>query len=1081
MFSRVLLILCILPSAALFATDAANPQGAEFFDKNIRPILSDNCFKCHSHAADKIKGGLLLDSREAALTGGDTGPAVIPGNLEKSLLIEAIGYANSDLQMPPKKGTGKKLSDEQIELLTEWVKMGAPWGSADVAPAKGQKMTTRAKGGITAEDRKWWSFQPIAKPAVPEVAGDAWSVNEIDRFVFQKLAANGFKPAPPAAPEALVRRMYFDVTGLPPSPEEVRDFVQAAAADRPAAISALVEKLLASPHYGEQWGRHWLDLVRYAESDGYKIDEYRPDSWRYRDYVIQALNRDKPYDRFLQEQLAGDELFPGNLEALVATGYLRHGIYEYNNRDVVGQWTNMLNDITDVTGDVFLGLGIQCARCHDHKFDPILQKDYYRLQAFFAPLTMPGSSTLATPQQEADYKAGLNSWEDKTADVRAQIAAIEEPAKQRAAESAIKKFPPETQAMLRKTPSERTPWEQQIATIAFRQVLYEWDHLVNHMRGPDKEKIVALQRQLAAFDKEKPSPLPTVLCGMDVGSKAPLVTIPKKANLGPIEPGFLTILDEKPADIEPVKPDSTGRRAALARWLTKPSNPLTARVMVNRVWQYHFGKGLAPSTSDFGRLGELPSHPELLDWLARSFTEEGWSLKKLHRMILLSATYQQSAANPMEQAASVKDPENRLLWRANTRRLDAEQIRDSILSIAGELQPQAGGPSMDSNAARRAIYTKVMRNTHDPVLEIFDAPEGFSSTPQRNVTTTPTQSLFMINSAWSLRRAEAFARRLERESSADEVRRVADAFQLAFGRAPTDAETRGALKFIDHQAQLAPPPKADLEIAPFNSEKMPLRDGRAAVLTPGAAIDRLTVPDHAGLPDADFTIEGFVLMKSVYEDAQVRTIAAQWDGSPAHPGWAFGVTGKKSRYKPQTLVLQLRGDQPWSEKDPVEPLFSGLHVEVGKPYYVAVSVKLGETGEGGITFYAKDLSNDDEPLQVASMAHHVTSGIRSHSPFLIGARGNGGGSLFDGLIDDVRISNVALPSEQLILNNAAVSEHTTGYWKFENDPGVYKDSSAYGGDIVGKLIAAPSVDSRAAAWVDFCQALINANEFLYID
>ena len=1062
------------------ALDAPDPQGVEFFEQKIRPLLADNCFKCHSHVADKIKGGLVLDSRDGALTGGDTGPAIAPGDPAKSLLIEAVSYSNEDLQMPPNKGKTRKLSDGQIALLTEWVKMGAPYGKES-----GQKMATRTKGAISDEDRKWWAFQPAAKVAPPAVADGGWAANEIDRFVFQKLAASGLQPAPPAEIAPLVRRIYFDVTGLPPSPEEIdtisREYTAAPADQRGPVIARLTDRLLASPRYGEHWARHWLDLTRYAESDGYRIDEYRPHAWRYRDYVIASLNADKPYDRFVQEQIAGDELFPGDTAALAATGFLRLGIYEYNNRDVDLQWTGMLNDITDVTADVFLGLGVQCARCHDHKFDPILQKDYFRLQAFFAPLAMPEVVHAATEEQQAAYDAQLAVWEEKTAGIREQIAQIEEPAREKAAQEAIKRFPPETQAMLNKPDAERTPAEAQIADLAFRQVTYEWARLFSKLKGADKDRVAALQKQLAAFDGDKPAELPVIPSVTDIGPKAPPVFIPKKQNLGDIAPGFLSVLDARPAEIEPIRPDSTGRRAALARWLTQPENPLTARVIVNRVWQYHFGRGLVGTSSDFGKLGDTPSHPELLDWLTRRFVEDGWSLKKLHRLILTSATYQQAATNPAAENARLKDPENRLLWRANIRRLDAEQIRDAILSVTGELKFATAGPSVDPAAPLRSVFTKVLRNSRDPLLEVFDSPDGFNGMAQRNVTTTPTQSLLLLNSPTALKRAEAFAARLRRDSSADESRRVTDAYRLALGRAPSDGERQAALAFLDRQAQLIPAPSEDREPAPFVAEKMAFRDGRAAALTPGTPMDRLTIPDQPAFPGGDFTIESFIVMKSAYTDGQVRTIAAQWDGDKAHPGWAFGVTGAQSRYKPQTLVLLLRGTEPWSEKDPVEPVFSGLTIEPGRPYFVAVSVKLADTGETGVTFYSKDLSNDDEPMQVANVAHKITAGIRSTAPLRIGARGDDAKHLFDGLIDDVRLSTVPLASEQLLLTSAATTETTAGYWKFENDPGVYKDSSQRHADIVPRIIEAPKVDPRAAALADFCQMLLNSNEFLYLD
>ncbi len=1062
-------ILTFAGSVSALDATAPSKDDADFFTEKIRPILADNCFKCHSHAAEKIKGGLVVDSREAMLTGGDTAPAVVPGDPEKSLLIEAIRYTNTDLQMPPKN---KKLSDEQIALLTEWIKRGAPWKDS----GSSQKMAVRPKGRITDDDRKWWAFQSIAVREAPAVADNGWCINEIDHYVLSTLKAAGLEPAPAAGKRELIRRVYFDVIGLPPSPEEVDAFV---ADDSPDAYPKLVDKLLASPRYGEQWARHWLDLVRYADSDGFKIDELRPEAWRYRDYVIRAFNEDKPYDRFVEEQLAGDELFPDDLDARVATGYLRHGIYEYNNRDVAGQWTNMLNEITDVTGDVFLGLGMQCARCHDHKFDPILQKDYFRLQAFFSGLRLRDDLPLATTAQQTAHAEALKAWETKTTELREQIAAIEEPARKKAAEDAIKKFPPETQAILRKSNAERTPWEEQIAQLAFRQVLYEWDHLFNHMRGAEKDKLVALQKQLAAFDKDKPAALPAVQCATDIGTEAAPVLIPKKANLGPIAPGFPTVLEEQPAGIQAM-PNSTGRRAALARWLVQPSNPLTARVLVNRVWQWHFGRGIVGTTSDFGTLGDKPSHPELLDWLAHRFIDEGWSLKQLHRRILLSATYRQAASGTLAETTRLKDPENRLLSHANIRRLDAEQIRDAILSTTGELKLESGGPARDAAQPCRSIYTKVLRNTHDAVLESFDAPDSFSSVPQRNVTTTPTQALLMMNGAWPLQRAKALSRRLQAGSSADLSRFVSDAYRLVLERSPSHSESERAMAFIDHEEELVPPAQEERP-APFLSEKMPLRDGRAAALTPGTSMERLTVPHPADFPATEFTVEAFTVVKSLYDTGEVRTIVSQWDGKAAHPGWSFGVTGKQSRYKPQTLVLLLRGDEPWTAKDPVEPVFSGLRVELGKPYFVAVSVRLSETGEQGITFYTKDLTNDDEPLQSATIPHRVTSGIRSTVPLQIGARSATGGNLFDGLIDDVRISNVVLPPERLLLNNAAISANTLGYWKFENDPGVYKDSSSHGADIAVPVLNAPKLDPRAAALMDFCHVLLNTNEFIYLD
>nr|MDQ3624328.1 DUF1553 domain-containing protein [Verrucomicrobiota bacterium] len=611
-------------------------------------------------------------------------------------------------------------------------------------------------------------------------------------------------------------------------------------------------------------------------------------------------------------------------------------------------------------------------------------------------------------------------------------------------------------------------------------VLYEYDRLLNKMRGPDKEKLVALYKQLSAFDKEKPQPLPNAFSAADVGPKAPPVTIPKKEQLGEVEPGFPSVLDERPAIIRASLPNSTGRRKALAEWLADPENPLTTRVIVNRVWQYHFGRGLVGTSSDFGKLGEQPSHPEMLDWLGRWFVHHGWSFKKLHRLIVLSATYQQSTQNPAADTARLRDPENRLLWRASTRRLDAEQIRDAVLAVTGELDLAPGGPGVDASVPRRTIYNKVIRNTRDPLLEVFDVPEGFQSQSQRNVTTTPTQSLLMINSRWSLQRAQMMAARLQRENSSDIDEIISDACRLVFNRDPGPTEREALKKFLDQQAQFVAARSVEKKNVPFVSEKLPFRDGRAAVLTPGSEQDRLVIP---GVPafQGDFTAEAFIQLRSLYRGGEVRTIVSHWDGNRGHPGWSLGVTGKQSRYKPQTLVLLLSGDEPWTDKDPVEPVFSGLHIELGKPYFVAVSVDLENATEKGITFYAKDLSNDDEPMQVSQLKHKVTGGIGSSAPLVIGARGSDPNHVFDGLVDDVRLSDIPLPQEQLLLTSEGVGAHTVGYWKFEADPGVYQDSSPRRNEILAKIEEGPKIDPKTTALVDLCHVLLNANEFLYVD
>ena len=1060
-----------LPLAILLMTAtarAAESDGDTFFREKVQPILTQHCFKCHSHGK-KMKGNLLLDSRDALVTGGDTGPAIVPGEPAKSLLIEAVVYKNQDLQMPPK---GEKLTDGQIATLTQWVKLGAPWPEVP-----GQKMKPRPRGKITDEDRQWWAFKPVAKIEPPPA--DKSCANEIDRFVFTSLRSAKLKPAPGADRTALIRRIYFDLTGLPPTPEEAAAFV----ADKsPDAYAKIVDRLLASPRYGEHWARHWLDLVRYAESDGYRADDYRPNAWRYRDYVIASFNSDKPYDRFVQEQLAGDELWPDNPEARIATGYLTLGIYEYNNRDAAGQWTAMLNDITDTTADVFMGMGVQCARCHDHKFDPILQKDYFRLQAFFAPIRLLQEAEVVTKEQRKAYEEKFSAWAAKTASIREKIEHIEAPIRAHSEKEAVKKFPPETQAIIAKPPAERTPYEQQIAELAWRQVAYEYQdkRFEARVKEPAKSHRNALLAELNKFRAEKPEPLPRAPIATDVGPAASPVFIPKRKALGEIAPGFLTVLDEAPAKISTL-PNSTGRRTALARWLTQPENPLTARVIVNRVWQYHFGHGLAVNASDFGILGEKPSHPELLDWLARWFVDNGWSIKKLHRLIVTSATYTQSASSPIASQAGLADPENRLLWHMPTRRLDAEQIRDAVLSITGEMELPDGGPGLEPERPVRSIYNKFRRNNRDTVLAVFDEPEGFSSMSQRNVTTTPTQSLLMINSKWTLERAKAFAARLRKENSSEENEILTDAFRLCYGRDPSASALEAARNFVERQAKEISAGANEAEASAFIADTMQTREGRAAQLVPESGQERLIVPHDSAFPRGDFTIEAFINLKSVYPTGAVRTIASKWDGNKGHPGWSLGITGKGSRNKPQTLVLQLCGDRAWKPTDPVEPVFSGLHIDIGKPYFVAVSVDLDNATEKGITFYAKDLTNDDEPMQSVQVAHSITSGIANEVPLVIGGQAAGNGNLFDGLVDDMRLSDAALRAEELLFTSPSPGEHTAGYWKFEATPNPYADSSGHGHDISATRQKGQQKDPRFAALVDFCHVLLNSNEFLYLD
>ncbi len=1067
-------VLAIFALALAHALAWAAEEASPVFQK-AHAVLEKNCFKCHSHAANKSKGGLLLDSRDAVLTGGDNGPAIVAGKPEASLLVKAISYSDPDLQMPPKDG---KLADSDIVALTEWVKSGAPWTeSKQGGEAIGLKR--RAKGKITDEDRQWWAFKPVKKEPMPAVENLVAIRNDVDRFIGARLEKEQLTPSPEASRMVLIRRVTFDLIGLPPTPNEVEAFV----GDKsPHAYERLVDQLLASPAYGERMARQWLDLVRYADSDGYRADDYRPDAWRFREYVVRSFNADKRYDRFVREQLAGDELSPNDPEAIIATGYLRHGMYEWNARDVRGQWDTILNDLTDTTGDVFLGMGIQCARCHDHKFDPILQRDYFRLRAFFAPV-QPGDRVAATQSEIAAHAEKLKTWEAQTAELRAQIAELEKPYLFKSETNAVMRFPDDIRAMIRKPVAERTPFENQLATLAWRQIIYDEERVDRTFKGDDKEKILSLRRELAKSNKDKPAPLPVALAAADVGPVAPAVFIPKKQSLGEIEPGFPTVVDPNPVKAT-THPNSTGRRSALAEWLTRPENPLTARVVVNRAWQQHFGRGLAANTSDFGVLGEKPSHPELLDWLADWFVSEGgWSLKKLHRLLVTSAAYRRSSEHPATQAGRLKDPENRLLWRWQPRRMEAEQIRDAMLAVSGELEITNNVAGVTPDLPRRTIYTRFMRNTRDPMADVFDAPMWITSAASRDTTTTPVQSLLLANSALLRNRGRAFATRLEKASGSDPAAQIHLAYRLAFGREATTEEVSAAQKFLTRQATMADPKRLDSGQANFVPGKVPFRDGQAAFIEPEGAQSMFSVNESAVLRvEGAFTIEGFVVPRSVSEGPQLRTIAAKWSGKNNEPGWTLGLTGQKSRRRPLSVALQVVGKHRNGSVREL-PIFSDLSVQMNKPYFIGAAFTPATSNAPGKVFFAlKDLSNDDEPLLTATVEHDVTGDLTNAVPLTIGARSGGERQSFHGMIDDVRLSNAALPTEKMLWSSESITASTLGYWKFEAKPDVFEDSSGHGRSLHRPAgLVTKSVTPTQAALADFCQALLNSSEFLYIE
>ena len=759
---------------------------------SVRSLLEAKCLGCHG-VGNRL-AGLDLRTRETALKGGGRGAAFVSGKADKSLLMQLVNGNRAPL-MPP---TGK-LPAGEIALLKRWIDGGASW----------------SEGAIThAQPQVWWSFRAPKMPPVPNLHS-AWIRSPIDAFVLAKLQENGLKPSPPAPRRVLIRRAYMDLIGLPPTPQEVEAFVNDKS---PNAWEKVIDGLLASPRYGERWGRHWLDLARYADSGGFEGDKDRTLAWRYRDYVIDAFNQDKPYNEFLREQIAGDELNPNDPNALLATGYLACGpqdIVENNARTRA----NELDDLVATTSSVMLGLTVGCARCHDHKYDPVKQTDYYRLSAIFAP-TERREVECASPE-ERRLVAEHNAPFDK------QLAVLH----------------PQADTL-----------HKQGEAIAKKAGLAKPDdaQIVAALPEPARKQLSALQEQIKGLEAQRQD-VPHAQVVMDKGRDFPASHLLLRGDAyhpgDEVRPGFVCALPNGATDIgaAPANATTTGRRTALAEWLTSPQNPLVARVWINRVWRQHFGRGLVNTPSNFGLNGELPSHPELLDWLACNFAakDEGgrkrekgtatlnpqpstlnWHLKPLHRLMLLSSTYQQ--ASDMREDGMKADAQDKYYWRMPVRRLEAEPIRDSILTLAGTLNLQVGGPPVyppidpslradtfqgpnwrdgedGPSTWRRSVYVKVKRSTLLPELEVFDCPEITYTVAQRNVTTTPLQALTLLNDPLILRQAGLFAARLQKECPDNPRAQIERAYQLAFSRAPSAQELNLSLQYMQARGASALP------------------------------------------------------------------------------------------------------------------------------------------------------------------------------------------------------------------------------------------------------------------------------------
>lgn len=679
-----------------------------------------------------------------------------------------------------------------------------------------------------AEKRNHWAWRTPTRPTVPLVKNNAWVRNPIDAFVLAQLESAGVTPAPEATRPHLIRRATFDLIGLPPTPEEIDAFLR----DRTAnAWEKVVERLLASPQYGERWGRHWLDLARFAESNGFEFDEPRPNAWRYRDYVIASFNADKPYDRFVQEQLAGDELFPGDPQALIATGFNLLGPDMTDASSQVQRRQNTLNDMTDTAGLVFLGLTVGCARCHNHKFEPISASDYFRLQAFFVASDFRHDLPVAELKQKREYEAKLRAYHDLTRETMASLEELEAPYRKRVYLARLAKLS-DGDRTAHETPEEkRTALQKEIVVNTARRLVVTPKEVTAAMPSLHQAEQVRLQRELKKFDAHKPAPLPTAMAIQDRG-KAPKAYVLKRGELQnpgeEVQPGWLTILSPgqraEPAVIQAPSPGLTGRRSALAKWITRKDHPLTARVMVNRIWQHHFGRGVVATPNDFGLRGTRPTHPALLDWLAVEFMSpeakktsahpldqepRDWSIKRMHRLVMLSATYQQSTSG------SRQDPENKHFSRMNRQRLEGEVIRDALLAVSGRLNLKMGGQSVfpplprevttggrdwkvsddPADHGRRSVYIFSRRNLRFPFLEPFDLPDSNQSCPKRERSTTANQALALLNASEVNDAANALAARVQK-TAANPVDQITQIYRLALGRNPTAVELRISQEFL---------------------------------------------------------------------------------------------------------------------------------------------------------------------------------------------------------------------------------------------------------------------------------------------
>jgi len=758
-----------------FPVQAGADSGTEFFEKKIRPVLVEHCYSCHAADAKNIRGGFVLDTRDGIRKGGESGPALTAGKPEESLLLDAIRYES--FEMPPKG----RLPDSVIADFEKWIRMGAP------DPRDGPAVNIESAMDIE-EGRRFWAFQKPRPTTAPQVHNNAWPESDIDRYILARLESNALEPVGDADRQTLIRRASFALVGLPPSPQEIDQFVEDAS-PFPTAYAKVVDRLLQSEHFGERWGRHWLDVARFAESSGGGRSLMFKDAYRYRDYVIDAYNNDKPFDQFLREQIAGD-LLPHDspaqhAEQLIAAGFLALGPTNYEQQDKELLRLDVIDEQIDLFGRAFLGLTLGCARCHDHKFDPVPTSDYYALAGIFGSTQslVPGNVSKYVEQPlplSQEERAVQDRFQGQRADLDKQLAD---------AKAAMK-------------------LGQAAGKIAAggKQLAPDDRHAQAVQRVRDV--IRDLKRKIDAIKKQADEARPVAMSVKDVKKPADghIHIRGGVRNLGPVVPrNFVTVAMSATAG-PPNIPTGQSGRVELARWLASPDNSLTARVYVNRVWRHLFGVGLVATPDNFGNTGQRPTHPELLEALAIGFMEDGWSTKRLIRQIMLSHVYRLSTAH--DEQAFAQDDRNELLWRANRRRLDAEVIRDSMLAVSGQLDLTAGGltikklkqydVSYEFETVRRSVYVPAFRNSMLELFEVFDFANPNLVVGDRNTSTLPTQALFLMNSPFVIEQSRHAAGRLLAENVPDDASRITLAYRRALGRPPTLSEQMMGSQYIEN-------------------------------------------------------------------------------------------------------------------------------------------------------------------------------------------------------------------------------------------------------------------------------------------